>query len=256
MKRHSPLKAKPLRNPGQSLQELRDELLEDKFAVPVFMAIAAVVFAGLEWWRAYAPQPPQPVALTLIASVMVGYAIYSYLRIRAQLAAFKLGIDGEKVVGQFLERLRSHGYSVFHDIVGKGFNVDHVLIGPAGVFTIETKTYSKAPGPDVKVHFDGVQLTVDGVSLDRDPIVQGKAQADWLRTLLEESTGRRFLTRSVILFPGWYVEQEPGTSKEVWVLEPKALPGFLNHEPEFLSAEDIKLASFHLSRFVRAHEAA
>jgi hypothetical protein len=52
------------------------------------------------------------------------------------------GIEGEKAVGQFLERLREQRYQVFHDLVGDGFNVDHVLIGPAGVFTIETKTSS------------------------------------------------------------------------------------------------------------------
>jgi len=38
------------------------------------------------------------------------------------------------------------------------------------------------------------------------------------------------------------------------VLEPKALPAFLDHEPVILTAEDVKLASFHLSRFIRVKE--
>ncbi len=33
--------------------------------------------------------------------------------------------------------------------IGGNFNLDHVLIGPAGVFTVETKTHSK-PGGDAR----------------------------------------------------------------------------------------------------------
>jgi hypothetical protein len=40
----------------------------------------------------------------------------------------------------------------------------------------------------------------------------------------------------------------------VWVLEPKSLQGFLANQAELMSAEDVKLASFHLSRFIRTNE--
>ena len=143
---------------------------------------------------------------------------------------------------------------MFHDVVGAGFNVDHVLIGPAGLFTVETKTFSKRPGPDVKIGFDGERILVDGFEPDRDPVVQAKAQMAWLRELLTESTGRKFPARPVILFPGWFVEQSKGSLREVWVLNHKALPAFLAKEPAILTAEDVKLASFHLSRFIRTAE--
>jgi hypothetical protein len=39
------------------------------------------------------------------------------------------GREGEKAVGQYLERLRARGYQVLHDIPGENFNIDHVLIG-------------------------------------------------------------------------------------------------------------------------------
>jgi hypothetical protein len=47
-------------------------------------------------------------------------------------------------VGQYLETLRARGYRVLHDLIGDGFNVDHALIGPDSIFTVETKTYHKA----------------------------------------------------------------------------------------------------------------
>jgi hypothetical protein len=60
--------------------------------------------------------------------------------------------------------------------------------------------------------------------------------------------------RPVIAFPGWFVANSSGTFKDIWVLEPKALPSFLDNEPIRLSPEDVKLASFHLSRLIRSTE--
>lgn len=252
--KRSPLKERPLRNPGQSVEEQREDLLVDKVLDPLVVAVFLCVLAGLEWWRYYFPQTPNPILYSLMAVVGVGYAAFQIWRVWPQLKALRLARDGEKVVGQFLERLREDGYQVFHDLVGNGFNVDHVLIGPAGIFTIETKTFSKRPSRDAKVTFDGERILVDGFEPDRNPVIQAKAQAAWLRELVAESTGRKFSARPVILFPGWWVEQSKGSKREVWVLEPKALAGFLAREPAVLAAEDVKLASSHLASFIRAHE--
>jgi Nuclease-related domain len=162
----------------------------------------------------------------------------------------------ERAVGQFLERLRERGFDVFHDVIGRGFNVDHVLVGPAGVFTIETKTWSKPVSGKAQVNFDGEKITAGSFEPDRDPVVQAKAQAGWLKALLLESTGRKLDVRPVIVFPGWFVENASGSFKDIWVLEPKALPSFLSNEPSRLSREDVKLASFHLFRLIRSNERA
>ena len=79
----------------------------------------------------------------------------------------------------------------FHDVVGLGFNVDHVIVGPAGVFTVETKTWSKPAKGDAKVVFDGERVRINGFEPDRNPIVQAKAQARWLKEVLAESTGMK-----------------------------------------------------------------
>jgi hypothetical protein len=200
------------------------------------------------------PHPPAPWLYSILCFIGIGYAGVKFWRNWPRLRALKQGRDGEKAVGQFLERLRAQGYQVFHDIIGEGFNVDHVLIGPAGVFSIETKTRGKPRRGDAKISFDGERLLVAGFEPDRDPIVQAKAQAAWLRQLLAESTGRQFVVRAVILFPGWFVDQSSKSLRDLWVLEPKALPAFLEREPPVLSAEDVKLATFHLSRFIRASE--
>ena len=44
-------------------------------------------------------------------------------------------------MGKVLDRLRERGWFALHDVqLGRG-NIDHVLVGPAGVFTIETKSH-------------------------------------------------------------------------------------------------------------------
>ena len=54
------------------------------------------------------------------------------------------GATGEEQVGALLEVLADGGWRVIHDVTLGHGNVDHILIGPAGVFTVETKSH---PGP-------------------------------------------------------------------------------------------------------------
>ena len=195
---------------------------------------------------------PSPVVFTGAAILAVTYAAFRIYRARPKLRALRQGLEGELVVGQFLERLRADGFAVFHDVIGAGFNIDHVLIGPAGVFTIETKTWSKPASGDARVSFDGEKISVGSMEPDRDPVTQAKGQAGWLRTVLSESTGRKVEARPVIVFPGWFVEGPRQGYKDVWVLEPKALPAFLANEPRRLTPEDVSLFSFHISRLIRS----
>lgn len=247
----SPLKGPPLRYPGQSVDERRAEII-DKLQMPVFIAAALLAVALMEVYATLTGKR-SPLWAYVIGAVAAGAfaAMRIYLAIPT-LRALRQARDGERVVGQFLDILREQGYRVFHDVVGTGFNVDHILIGPGGIYTVETKTWSKPAKGAPKVWFDGEEINVDGTHVDRDPVVQARAQAKWIKDLLSESTGRVFPVRPVILFPGWFVEPARGAYKEMWVLNPKALPEFLKNEKVLLAPEDVKLASYHLSRFIRS----
>jgi hypothetical protein len=178
------------------------------------------------------------------------YAGWRFRVIRKQVRQLRQGRDGERAVGQFLERLRADGAQVFHDIPGNDFNLDHVVISTHGIYAIETKTWSK-PWPSAQVVVDGDTLTVAGQVPARNPIVQVTAAADWLEKLLRESTNKRFLVRGVVVFPGWYMEQKEPRGN-VWVIEPKMLPGLIERAPVMIAPSDVALAAFHLSRYVRS----
>lgn len=246
-----PLKDRPLRNPGQSVDEEIDRVLNDQLLLYLLLPVLLWVFASMEWllkWR-HVPRMPG-----IYAAAALGFTLYGAVRfrgLRQHLRALQLGRDGERAVGQFLERLREEGARVFHDVVGKGFNLDHVVITRQGVFVIETKAWTKRH-PDSRITVRDGTLLKDGRPVERDPIDQVTAQTGWLARVLEESTGKPFPIRGVIVFPGWFVEPMDRTTRErVWVLEPKALPAFIEREPNRLADTDVALAAFHLSRFIR-----
>jgi hypothetical protein len=216
-------------------------------------AALTITIAGYEWVRFKMNLLYSPWTLAAIAAVATAMAVWRVLALRPNMRKLKLGLQGEIVVGQYLDRLQADGYQVFRDVQGNNFNLDQVLIGAAGVFAVGTKTWNK-PHPDAKVTFDAERLLVGSKEAECDPVLQARAQASWLRVQLRESTGKNFDLRPVIVSPGWYVEASYVAQRKLWVLEPKALPTFLSNETPSLSAEDRKLVSYNLSRMIRATE--
>jgi Nuclease-related domain len=249
MSGQSPLKAKPLRLPGESVDKEIDRWINDATLGPFFGAGSFCIVALFEWYG-YLTNSHQPILFTVLAAVALLYAGWRFFVIRRKVRHLRQGRDGERAVGQFLERFREDGGQVFHDIPGEGFNLDHVVISTHGIYVIETKTWSK-PWAEAKVVVEGDALTVAGQAPVRNPIVQVTAAAKWLEKKLQESTGKRFFARGVVVFPGWFVEQR-GPTGDVWVLEPKMLPGFVKNAPAMIAPADVALAAFHLSRYVRS----
>jgi hypothetical protein len=246
----TPLKAKPLRNPGDSVDEEIDREINGNFSDALLFAAGFCFLATMEWLGYLTKAPRQPIPFTCVALASVVFAAWRFTVTRRKVKNLKLGRDGERCVGQFLERLRASGGQVFHDVPGAGFNLDHVVISPNGIYVVETKTWSK-PWPQAKVTVDGATVLVAGRAPDRNPMDQVAAASRWLAGRLEESTGKSFAVRGVVVFPGWFVEQRlPRDS--VWVMEPKMLPGFIEQEPRSIAPADVALASFHLSRYIRA----
>lgn len=250
----SPLKAKPMRQPGQSLGERRLELFEDYLLFPMLIATVFGVMALMRWMEVRSGVVHSPWLYTGVFVFGLVFFAYRLARVFPVVRNLRQGEAGEKIVGEYLDRLRERGYRVFHDVLGEGFNVDHILIGPAGVFSIETKTWSKPSRGEPRITFDGQALRVLGAEADRNPIIQARAQAGWLRGLLQESTGRTFKVHPVVLIPGWFIDSSGQRDRSVWVLEPKALPKWLKDDPPNLSVEDVQLAAYHLSRHVRSQE--
>ncbi|HNQ24513.1 MAG TPA: nuclease-related domain-containing protein [Phycisphaerae bacterium] len=245
-----PIKEEPLPQAGESTQtELLRAVLESLllwFVVVVFL-VYITLYQWYAWWLQKPIHPGVMTGLTVIALIIAAVRFPAAYRRARNL---RLGHRGEVAVGQCLEHLRTKGYKVYHDIGEKGYNIDHVLIGPAGVVVIETKTISKPARGDARVTYDGQHVTVDGHTPDRDPVAQAQAGASRMAEVLTEALGRRPPVRPVVLYPGWFVDPQP-RGADVWVLNPKALPSFLDQEPRVLSVDDIRRLSSELERHMR-----
>ena len=250
-KTKSPIKDKPLRYAAQSSDEAIDDLLDEKVLLYFTAIILVSTLVGWEWFRYYNPFDKPPTQVTSLALPVVLFCVYKIYRNLSKLKNLKLGRSGERVVCQYLESMRQSGAQVFHDILGDKFNVDHVVISNKGIFVIETKTYSKPEKGNATIKYDGERILLNGRESRSDIIKQAKAEASYIKSILKDSTGKEFAPFPVVLFPGWFVEGEGNRKGEMWVLEPKAFRKFVDAQQVKLRDEDVKLASYHLSRHIR-----
>ena len=253
MDARSPLKQKPLRYAGQSLDEEIDRLLNDKLLAYFLFAATFWVVAWLEWFARAMHYPRQPGVYTLAAVFFTGALAYKVWRTRAKVRRLRQGRDGEREVAEVLEQIVQSGSYAVHDVPVDGFNLDHVLIGARGIYVIETKTWSKPKGRGrVRIEFDGEQLFIAGKTPVRDPLVQCRAAVNWLREYLKQSTSKDLPVRGVVVFPGWWVERLPAArGSNLWVLNPKQLEAWVGQEREVLDPSDVAMARLHLQQYVR-----
>lgn len=251
-KTKSPIKDKPLRYAGQSLDEALDDLIVDKVLIYYLTACMCVVGGVYEWLRYYKPIEQPPVLSTIVLGILVIYSVVKIITHIRKLKNLKQGRDGERAVGQYLETFREMGCHVFHDIVGDSFNIDHVVISNKGIFVVETKTYSKPEKGSTVIDFDGERILVNGKKSKSDIITQAKAASSYIKKLIRDSTGKNFETFPVVLFPGWFVDGVGNKKGGMWVLEPRVFKKFVDQERVKLPDEDVALASYHLSRHIRS----
>jgi hypothetical protein len=153
------------------------------------------------------------VAITLSFLVVAIFAAFAQRRIRWLLEkcrCYRLGFEGERYVAAELNELIAEGFRVFHDVPFDKYNLDHVLVGPSGVFVVETKTRRKPISDKGKkqyrVTFNGEAL-VYPTGLDKDGLDQLRRNQESLSKWLSAATADRIQARGILTIPGWWVEQ-------------------------------------------------
>ncbi|MYY12589.1 NERD domain-containing protein [Streptomyces sp. SID4919] len=141
------------------------------------------------------------------------------LRLRPdRMASWRTGLKGEQVVGAELGRLARHGWRVIHSIELSPHNdMDHLLIGPGGVFTINTKRH---PGKTVWVGDDMARINHGP---PRPHPRNSRAEAERAHRTLRRHCAFPFEVHPVLV----YVDTEPPrvapTQRTVRVYQPRQL---------------------------------
>jgi len=172
------------------------------------------------------------------------------------LSSFIYGALGEQQVVQALSEL-PNSYTLFNDFTLsfrkalyhrqedayiKSVQADHVLVGPSGVFLIETKNWSRhsLQGQNLRSPVQQIQRT--GYVLYR--LFKGRLAAANLSLVAHHWGARKIPIRNLIVF----TQQKPlGEFDYVKILSLSELPGYIrSFKPVFSAAETQEISKFLL----------
>jgi hypothetical protein len=144
-------------------------------------------------------------------ALMLGIVLWAW-RTAKRLKNSALGFDGERAVGEELNRLMLDGCLVFHDLsLENRGNIDHVVVAPHAVFAVETKARRKrkperADQEDYKVAYTGQELVF--------PFGRGTKELEQARKNATALAGRlgRLIREDIavlpaLVLPGWFIER-------------------------------------------------
>jgi hypothetical protein len=140
--------------------------------------------------RAAAPVPAisRTLAGVLLLLLAAGLAAV-VIRGRERLENFLKGSRGEERTARELSFLPAD-YTVFHGVPveksgcsGKDADYDHIVIGPTGVFSIETKNWNGT------IEVEDERILFNGKEPDRPPVQQAVRAARGLRKRLTDANG-------------------------------------------------------------------
>lgn len=137
------------------------------------------------------------------------------------------GAIAEEITGEVLEGL-PEGNFIIHDFdTGRG-NIDHVLVSPKGIFTLEVKSHRGT------VTFENGALLRDGQAFEKDFLTQAWAECFVVREILARWDIKKPNAEPMILFSHAFVKV-PGKAKGVDVMNLKYFSKSLERLPDQLT---------------------
>ncbi|HEY2966181.1 MAG TPA: nuclease-related domain-containing protein [Actinomycetota bacterium] len=151
------------------------------------------------------------------------------------------GISGEEAVADALAGLPS-SYWVLHGVSTGHGDVDHVVIGPTGVFALETKAW------DGKFYRSRGQLYCNGKPAEH-VLRQARGAAGQVRELLL-AAGIDEWVEAVVVAARASVSRSPVRFRKSYVISIKDLVGFVTDRPHSLSSSTVLQAKTTLMQVV------
>jgi hypothetical protein len=158
--------------------------------------------------------------------------------------AWRIGADGEEKVAAQLRKLlaKDPRWQVIHAIqVGtRGSDIDHLVIGPGGIFTINTKNH-----PDAKIWVGGDTFMVNG---NRQPYIRNaRHEAGRAAKLLTEACGQSVHVEGLIAVVNAVEVTIKSPSKDVTVVPRRQIATWLLRHGDVL-AESERALIFDIAR--------
>lgn len=242
--RHLPISA--LRSPGESTRHRIDRTNGEIAAFAAAIgAIPLALYAALLSYVHFLYLNLGWMETGYFGILSAGFILYStskIKRLKSRRRRLYIRYEGQMAVAEEVNRLIPEGYRVFHDFPTDRFHIDHIIIGPHGVFTVTTKVVPKlAYRLEKPVMLDG-QRIVFGKMSDHRTMAYAAFQAAWLAKWLLTATGEALTVQSILTVPGWSMK----TLRKSTVLgvEPSAIGNAVSRFQGYrLSQKTIRLVS-------------
>jgi hypothetical protein len=148
------------------------------------------------------------------------------------------GAEGERKTEKALAPLTRAGWHIVHDVQARYGNYDHIAVGPAGIFLLETKN----PGGIVELR-DGVLHLRRRLDPDADTRLhrirpRALAAAANLKEDIQRRTGQRTWVQAVVVFWSDFPDGLIDDGRCIFVHGPR-LHALLHGRPNRLSARDV-----------------
>jgi hypothetical protein len=187
----------------------------------------------------------QGLALAIGAVAGLGSALWVATELwgrRQTTDAWSTGAEGERRTAELLAPLSGKGFVIFHDRrrPGSRGNLDHIVIGPTGVFVIDSKKYS------AKVVIGRDTLTCRGRRLDK--VVEGALRQ---RDALAQVVGDPGLIHPVLCFHQTELEKRHRfmrpVCRTVEVCGAKRLVAVISKRPQVLSSDEVAALALRIN---------
>lgn len=168
--------------------------------------------------------------------VMVGLIIVKYGWSKRRI--WSKGAKGEKIVAKKLKKLPKK-YTAIRDvkIPNLGGDIDHVVVGPTGIYVIETKNYKPTYIPDEDCWYH-----TSGRKSPQNPAKQVKLQASKLNDFLVRKLGKKLnkTTINPVISPINHNLILKKDIKSYEIVFPEDLVSYLSHQKKILSSKEVK----------------
>jgi hypothetical protein len=231
--------------PGASAQaeyQRRRQMEHATWAGNLPLRVAATALAGLGGLLV-AAVVGLPLPAGLLAAVVTTGAAWWWLRFRPspEARAWQRGAAGERHVARLLEPLARQGWGVEHDlrVAGSEATIGHVVIGPPGIFAIDTR------------HYRGrLRLLDDGLLWHGHCLLAPTLSATrWEADKLQARIGAPDLAVvPIVAVLGATVPDRQVTSMDVTVIPARRLPGLLRSLPPALTPQRAREIAEQINR--------
>ncbi len=227
----------------EAAQRFRDEIERVSSALSAYLSGALIfvllfivaytfraqeLFSGYPRWQMY--------GLLAVLGVAACFAVWRLLKKVVRRQRLRLHRDANVAIGHQLRQIAPGDSRVYHEVSTGAGIVDHVLLGPSGIYAVNV--VPKRPArhgtvqlADNELHFSTTERT--------QSIVETAAKTSRLEREFRKLLGHKVRVRSVIAVPGWNVESQ--TSEKHLVVNERNLSMMTGwkDQSDYLMDEDV-----------------